>query len=165
MEWQRQSECPSLKRLSAACRKQEDRGAVFVPTCEERRADRRSVWSAGQGPSCLTSTESGKSSAGTSPPLSWGCGLWGCAVGKMLGPPATPRSSGVWPFFQATQEEQEVRAGPRTPSLESHPHSERCWFMSVSPRLVTGAPWASRPGLTTGQDLGGSPLPVCSPHS
>lgn len=154
VERQRQSECPSLKRLSIACQKQEDGEAVLFPTCQERRADRRSVWSAGQGPSCLMSTGSGKSSAGTCPPLSWGCGLWGYAVGKMLGPPGTPRSSGVWPFFQATQEEQEVRAGPRTPSLESHPRSERCWRMSVSPRLVTGAPWASRPGsaqcLTTG---------------
>ena len=124
MEPQRQSECPSLKRLSAACRKEEDGAAVLIPTCEERRADRRSVWSAEQGPFCLRSARSGKSLAGTCPPLSWGCGLRGCAVGEMLGPHGTPRSSGAWPFFQATQEKQKVRGGPRTPSLESHPCSK-----------------------------------------
>lgn len=124
MEPQRQSECPSLKRLSAACRKEEDGAAVLIPTCEERRADRRSVWSAEQGPFCLRSTRSGKSLAGTCPPLSGGCGQRGCAVGEMLGPHGTPRSSGAWPFFQATQEKQKVRGGPRTPSLESHPCSE-----------------------------------------
>ena len=83
--------------------------------------------------------------------------------------PGRPGALGYDPFSRPPRRNRRSGLVPGHPSLESHPRSERCWLMSVSPRLVTGAPWASLPGsaqcLTTGQGLGGSPSPLCSPHS
>lgn len=127
MEPQRQSECPSLKRLSAACRKEEDGVAVLIPTCEERRADRRSAWSKlNKGPSASGVLRAQEVSlAGTGLPLS--VGLWpaGVCCGHDVG--ATRDTQELWgmALFPGHPGETEVvRGGPRTPSLESHPCSE-----------------------------------------
>ena len=175
----RDSEFPSLKRLSVLpVGKKRMEGPSSSP--RERRGGRagRASGLLNRGPSA--SQAPGQGSPWPEHACLLACGLRGCPVGEMLGPHGTPRSSGAWPFLQATQEEQTVRGGPRTPSLESHPCSERCWLMSLSLRLLTGL--MGHPAWlclcpTTGQGLclpsarpqcragAGAPRPCCSPHS
>lgn len=161
VEPQRQSECPSLKRLSA-CGKEEDRLAVLSHVCEERRGGQAMIWSAEQGP-CLPQEHQvrGKSLAGTCPPLSGGCGQRGCC-GRDAGATGTP---GLWGHghFQATQEKQKVRGGPRTPSLESHPCSEDAGISSLT-QDVTGASWVSQHQHLYCPTTGQGALSVCASH-
>lgn len=50
-------------------------------------------------------------------------------MGEMSGPERTPRSSGLWPIFQATLEGQKVKDSPSVPSLESQPCSIGGWLV------------------------------------